>query len=105
MRREPVMFGSKQLQGLRPDLGQIRVSEDEILSDLRYPAGPPSLENGGEAGQAGPASPRASETSRRTPYPVAPLPTYSRPTSHAVPAMSRCTHGFSSTNSSRNEAA
>ena len=48
---------------------------------------------------------RESATRSRTPKPVGPLPAYSRSESHAVPAMSRCTHGFSSTNSSRNEPA
>ena len=43
--------------------------------------------------------------SSRTPKPVAPLPTYARPASQAVPAMSRWAHGCSSTNSSRKEAA
>ena len=36
---------------------------------------------------------RARRTSSRTPKPVAPLPTYSRPVSQAVPAMSRCAQG------------
>ena len=36
---------------------------------------------------------RARRTSSRTPNPLAPLPTYSRPVSQAVPAMSRCAQG------------
>ena len=47
----------------------------------------------------------ARSISSRTPKPLGPLPTYSRPTSQAVPAMSRWAQGFSSTNSSRKEAA
>ncbi len=52
-----------------------------------------------------PDSSFASPTSRRTPKPVGPLPAYSRSESQAVPAMSRCTQGFPSTNSSRKEPA
>ena len=47
----------------------------------------------------------ASSTSNRTPYPLASVPVYSRPTSQAVPAMSMWAQGVSSTNSSRKEAA
>ena len=43
--------------------------------------------------------------SRRTPKPLASLPVYSRPTSQAVPAMSRWAQGVSPTNSSRKAAA
>ena len=52
-----------------------------------------------------PDSDRARSMSSLTPNPVGPFPTYSRPTSHAVPAMSRWTHGLPSTNSSRNDPA
>jgi len=77
---------------------EIEITEDEILADLLYPG--PANGAGSHADRS-----RASRTSNRTPKPVAPLPTYSRPTSQAVPAMSRWAQGLSSTNSSRNEAA
>jgi len=77
---------------------EIEITEDEILADLLYPA--PANGAGSHAARS-----RASRTSKRTPNPVAPPPTYSRPTSQAVPAMSRWAQGVSSTNSSRNEAA
>jgi hypothetical protein len=48
---------------------------------------------------------RASSISIRVPNPLAPFPTYSRVIPHAVPAMSTCTQGLSSTNWRRNSAA
>ncbi len=48
---------------------------------------------------------RARRTSSLVAKPLAPLPTYSRPVSQAVPAMSRWTQGTPSVNSSRKEPA
>jgi hypothetical protein len=104
MRFKPSVFPE-----LRLDADQVQVSEEEILADLLYPARPDApARTGGRPERVrrqAPARVRARSTRRRTPKPVGPLPTYSRPTSHAVPAMSRWTHGLSSTNSSRNSAA
>src|SRR5215211_8012424 len=81
---------------IRPDAEEFEVSEEEILADLAYPAPAPARSSGRpeRARPQAPARSRASSTRRRTPKPVGPLPTYSRPTSHAVPAMSRWTHGL-----------
>lgn len=104
MRFNPTLFG-----GIKLDAEEFQVSEEEILADLLYPAhadAPARPSGRPERGRPqAPARSRASSTRRRTPKPVGPLPTYSRPTSQAVPAMSRWTHGLSSTNSSRNSAA
>lgn len=104
----PVVTDEGGTMGLtRIDVGslEVEVTHEEILADLLYPADDVPAAARGRAAADQPARSRASLTSRRTPNPLAPLPTYSRPTSQAVPAMSRWTQGRPSTNSSRNEAA